>query len=430
MKKIFSVLLWLLPVSMVAGILDYRFHNYYWPGLNFFRVFPTKYMFDFSSVSEFFLLIVLIGYILLMIFSPEDRPKARWSWTFVPIILMAFGIVMAYSHFYGLDPRIKSFEDQVLTNYIGPILAFLMLFFLFRGNPDWREKLEKSFLVTFTVFGGVILWEFFTDFLPGENVDWMGRLVWPYIDPFIGMKAESANWLGFLFGPILLLGVVRFLKNRNWIYILPVLVCAAVILLSKSYTSILVVSGLVFIHLFFKFGRQTKKWVALGGLVGILLLVATQYNTPKFQILIGQYDYSKPNSIERRIQIYKVNAEAFIDEWLVGIGPGNYQNYFRQNMYQTLDAPIPEDELPPHPHNIALQFWSDLGIFGLAAILMMYLVTLWGVLAPSASYYLVFAYPLAHGLIDTPYGMEEASMMFWIALALAVTQVREINKIN
>lgn len=427
-EKIFAVLVWLLPVSLVLGIIDYRFHNYYWPDLNFFRLLDGKYMFDFFSISEFFLLIFLIGYLILIIFSPENRPKIRWSWSFVPVVLMAFGVVVAFANFEGMEPLIKSFEDQVLTNYIFPITLFTALVLLVRTNEKWREELERSFLLTFSVFGGVILYEYFTDALPGENKDFLGRLVWPYIDPFVGMKAESANWLGFLFGPVVILGIIRIVKHKSFLDAIPTLIALSIILLSKSYTSILVCAGLAFIYLFLHFGRQGRKWLMICAVLAGAVLLATQYNTPKFQILIGQYDYSKPNSIERRVQIYEVTAESFKENWTVGLGPGNYQNYFREKMYDVLDSPIPEDELPPHPHNLALNFWSDLGVFGLVAILLIYLVTSWGVLTHQP-YYFLLAYPLGHGLFDTPYGMEEVSVLFWIFLSLAVshTVVKELN---
>jgi hypothetical protein len=144
--------------------------------------------------------------------------------------------------------------------------------------------------------------------------------------------------------------------------------------------------------------------------------IGSQYKTQKFQILLG--NYKKENSIERRAQIYTFNAKSFLAKPVTGIGPGNYQSYFRAN--QNKDGiNIPEEEIPPHPHNLITFFWSEIGIFGLLAILLIYGFVIYKIIFSPNVFYFVMLYPLGHGLIDVPYGLEEFSMLFWIFLALS-----------
>ena len=417
-EKIFEVLLYGLPLALIAGILDYRFHNYFWPNTEWFRLFSGGAMFDFSSILQIYLLVLGLIYLLMIALIKEFRPKLCWNWSFLAVILIAFGGVSAFSHYQGTPPVIKSFPAQMGTNYLLPLLLFFILFFAF-SNSKWRSGFEKSLLISFGLFGALIIFEYFSDLLPGANRDFLGRLVWPYIDPFFDLKAESANWLAFLFGPVMMLSLIRM--REKW----PLLVgtiALIVVLLSKSYTSIGVLGLLVFIYLLVTVKKSWRKWIVLGAVVLGVILVATQYNTAKFQILIGKYDYSKANSIERREQIYAVNAVALAENLLVGLGPGNYQNYFRGKMAEVLPVPIPEEEIPPHPHNLALNFWSDLGLFGLVAMILIYIVTGFELLKNRLPYYFLLAYPLGHGLVDTPYGLEEVSILFWILMALAASE--------
>lgn len=417
-EKILEILLYGLPLALIAGILDYRFHNYFWQDSNWFRLFTGGAMFDFASIFESYLGLFIIVYLFLIVFVKSRRPRIKWNWSFLAVILLGFGMVLAFSHYQGVEPVIKSFPAQIFTNYLGPIAIFLVLFDVLQ-DKRWRAGFERSLLISFGIFGAVIIFEYFSDALPGANRDYLNRLVWPYIDPFFDLKAESANWLAFLFGPIALLSMIKI--KEKW----PVavgIIALAVVLASKSYTSIVILGVLIFWYLLWQTRKNWRKWVVLGTLLLGLLIVATQYNTPKFQILIGKYDHGKETSIERRSEIYQVTAELFKENWLVGLGPGNYQNVFRSKMSEVLETAIPEEEVPPHPHNLIMNLWSDLGIFGLLAMLFVYMMTGWKVLWRRLPYFILLAYPLGHGLLDTPYGMEEVSVLFWILMAMAASE--------
>ena len=65
-EKIFEVLLYGLPLALIAGILDYRFHNYFWPNTEWFRLFSGGAMFDFSSILQIYLLVLGLIYLLMI----------------------------------------------------------------------------------------------------------------------------------------------------------------------------------------------------------------------------------------------------------------------------------------------------------------------------------------------------------------------------
>jgi len=261
------------------------------------------------------------------------------------------------------------------------------------------------------------------------------RLAWPYINPFGEMEAESANWLSYLFGPSLILSFIGLFKkfvSRGWnwkklisVEALCVLISGLVLTLTKSYTGIGVV-GLILIGILFVWlPVRLRKYAVIGIALMAMIFVATQYNTRKFQILIG--NDSQETSLNRRSQIYTFNYEAFKEYPLEGIGPGNYQAFFRDNVDRYLpDNDIPEIEMPPHPHNLVTFWWSDLGIFGFLAAVMIYVMVLLTMSRGGKSagvrnmYFFVVLYFLGHGLLDLPYAMEENSLMFWVLLMMAI----------
>jgi O-antigen ligase len=419
-KKVLNILIYLVPVFLIAGIIDYRFHNYFWPDLNFFRIIPSLRMFDFFSIFDAFLLLVFAGYLI----SPRIEKKVKWiDFT---ILFLIIGLILSRIFYVQIEPSIKSYWFQVYINYANPILLFFVLMFSLKDVKVFKN-FSNILMIVFGFFGLVILFEYFTGLLPGETRDFLMRLAWPYIDPFFGLKAESANWLSYLFGPMVIFASVHLAqkikehkKVLNYLVeSLCIFISVLVLILTKSYTGIGVTFLIIALLVFINIPRKAKKYFTLGFVLLIAIFIATQYNTQKFQILLGHY--SKENSIERREQIYTFNYEAFKENWLKGIGPGNYQSFFKENMEKYIGTVIPEEEVPPHPHNLVTHFWSDLGIFGLIAALSLYIGTFYELIVKrkKALFFLIPLYFLAHGMLDLPYGLEENSILFWVFFAIA-----------
>ncbi len=444
-RSFFLGLFLLFPWAMLAGVVDFRFHHYFWEFLNAWRApFQSGAFLDFFSVFGAYEL--LLGF--LFVFGLLIKCWTLPSWKEIrqaPWILFAMGLLGVGGLFQILgtqdifEPVVKSPLDQVLSLYFGPIMMswiFLSVLPVFKSVRQW---MEKSFLAAFLCLGLAALLQFFTGIFPGESVDFMGRLAWPYIDPLNSMKIESANWMAMLFAPMLLWNCLRALprlqsgKNVS-LEMASGLVSALILLLTQSYTAIGIVGILLVLFLF---KQMPVAWKKIAVVIGILAAVVSApfiVQTPKFQILLGHY--GQANSLERRAQIYEVTLGSMEDRLLKGIGPGAYQSFFRENQDRFLAEGIPEIELPPHPHNFVLNWWSDLGLAGLLAAALLYLGVGWKLLRyvfgknTMSSYWLLAAYPLGHGLADSAYGLEEISMLFWIffSLALSSEMARIVSK--
>jgi|GEM_PF-1362112 hypothetical protein len=432
--------LYLIPLFVVAGIFDYRFHGYFWNGLSALRPLGGIAMFDLFSVASLFVWILLGLYLLTALFVKEVRPRARFRWIYIVIGMIVAGLVVSRVAYVPLEPVIRSYWFQAYINYVSPILMGLVVLFSAGSGGDnsarFLKRFKMSWMIVFSLFGAAILFEYFTGLFPGGTGDFLERLAWPYINPLGEMEAESANWLSFLFGPMVILSFIGLFKkvisrDSNWKSLISVeLVCAVIsgliLTLTKSYTGIGVV-GLILIGILFVWlPVRLRKYAVIGVALMAVVFVATQYNTRKFQILIG--NDSQETSLNRRAQIYTLNYEAFKEYPLEGIGPGNYQAFFRENVDRYLpDNDIPEIEIPPHPHNLVMFWWSDLGVFGFLAAVMIYVMVLLGISRKTGgsrkkrnAYLFVVLYFLGHGLLDLPYAMEENSLMFWALLMMAI----------
>jgi O-antigen ligase len=107
------------------------------------------------------------------------------------------------------------------------------------------------------------------------------------------------------------------------------------------------------------------------------------------------------------------------NHWLIGIGPGNYQEKYLD--YQKYYPPYLEWAVP-HPHNLYLAFWLYGGIAGLIGFLSLIFLWFKGILpkiksGPDWTALVslgIMAYILTHGLIDTTYFKNDLAVIFWL----------------
>jgi putative inorganic carbon (HCO3(-)) transporter len=97
-------------------------------------------------------------------------------------------------------------------------------------------------------------------------------------------------------------------------------------------------------------------------------------------------------------------------------------------------------EIFQYPHQIFLNFWSELGLAGLIAFFLLigrYFITLRETLrrVPASQFWVAILVAsmtalLIHGLVDVPYFKNDLSMLFWLVLALASSMRAEARQID
>jgi len=149
----------------------------------------------------------------------------------------------------------------------------------------------------------------------------------------------------------------------------------------------------------------------------IAFLFIPQINSYLTEKLLLQ-DYS---GFIRRL-IWSETGKMLSDNWLLGAGLAGYQAKI---------APyhLPTFEIFLYPHNIILNFWSELGILGMFSFFWLIILFLYKNLKAylknktnllNLTLLLITIQILVHGLVDAPYFKNDLSILFWIIIGIYV----------
>jgi O-antigen ligase len=204
------------------------------------------------------------------------------------------------------------------------------------------------------------------------------------------------------------------LKETIFQFLVIIASAAAIIFARSEGAYVGILCGLFFL------GIMTKKlrWpaVALASLLLIVIFAVPQFKNYAWQQISFQNDSGKV-----RISQWQETWKMLKDRPLSGAGLAGYQ--------ETL-APYHKAkhiEIYLYPHNLFLNFWSELGLGGLIVFLLIVikffkdnikqlLVTrYWLPVALMA----VMITLLVHGLVDVPYFKNDLSIFFWLLVSLS-----------
>jgi O-antigen ligase len=120
-----------------------------------------------------------------------------------------------------------------------------------------------------------------------------------------------------------------------------------------------------------------------------------------------------------RLYQWQETLDMLKDHSLLGVGLDNYQNAFAP--YQKTTG----IEIFKYPHNIFLNFWSELGLLGLISIFWLMIIffktTLLSIFNnPNRLIYLGllagFITLLIHGLVDVPFFKNDLAVLWWLII--------------
>lgn len=325
--------------------------------------------------------------------------------------------------FLFLGLFISSFLNDNFLKELGIIKSWFILPFVFgliafnttKTIIDVQKILATYFFST--IFISIVSIFYFIS----GHLTYDGRLSAFYLSP---------NHLAMIISPGLLIGFWHIITTPKVnlfkiILITPILVA---LFLTHSYGAWLALLLSLFIILFF-----THKKVTLIFVVLFFLFFIFESDSDKFKHL---FDFQENSSLDSRVAIWKSATKILSDNWLWGIGPGNFQEKYLD--YQKYFIPYPEWAVP-QPHNLFLAFWLQTGLLGLIGFLV--LLLLWfkkiiKILISTKDFHtknillilstLLFSL-LIHGLIDTPYWKNDLALVFWTIIFLGLAVVSAIN---
>jgi putative inorganic carbon (HCO3(-)) transporter len=168
------------------------------------------------------------------------------------------------------------------------------------------------------------------------------------------------------------------------------------------------------------------------GLLGAALAGAVALSQVPFVAarLANQFD-PHHSTVLLRLAIWSVTLRMLGDHPLFGSGISGYQTVMAHYRTRNLH---PE----PYAHNIFLTTWSEVGLIGLAAFVVIFFgllwrawrsvgsasdlsrPLLWGIFAA----WVVFG---IHGLVDSPYWKNDLSLEFWTLASLEVVAIAAVR---
>jgi O-antigen ligase len=245
----------------------------------------------------------------------------------------------------------------------------------------------------------------------------------------------TPNALGLYLGPLtfLALGFLFELYKQKqinlkkfglpWYLIICLLAFSTAIILSKSRGAGLgIVSSVVVFFLLVSYQRVSAFWQKLfkyGALITVVAyFVLNIFVFVKIDRFVATYKPTTQDSIEARFCIWQATKKMLADRPITGAGLSAYQKIYPS--YATCYS-----EAHLYPHNILLNFWTEIGIVGLLAFIWL-AFTYWRILSGFLKNFIsvglisAMIYIFIHGLVDVPYFKNDLASEFWVMLAMAV----------
>ncbi|MBU1102632.1 O-antigen ligase family protein [Patescibacteria group bacterium] len=298
--------------------------------------------------------------------------------------------------------------------FLEPIIFGLIAIDVIKTNRQF-----KSLLLSL-VFSGTAVALVALGYLAAGQLTFDGRLKAFYLSP---------NHLAMFLAPALILAIAFWFETKKQsLRILLFIVCCLLFIVLYSTFSYAAWLAVLAATIFLLIGFYRSAIIGRRGLVIVLcllvivlgLVIFFQMNNEKLANLLQ----SDRSSLESRLMVWRSAGKILADNWLFGIGPGMFQQYYLE--YQKYFLVPYLEWAVPQPHNLFLAWWLQAGITGLAGFVLLLIKffrkTLKFLFKTKQPLFLILAaamvYILAHGLLDTTYWKNDLALVFWAVIAL------------
>lgn len=344
---------------------------------------------------------------------------------------------------------------------IAPILLFSLYLSVLKGNKQILDvlnlySLSAVFLAIWAIFQ-VSSESFIT---PDQRAS----------GPF-----ESANYLALYIAPALFYSMVRFKDLATRLYevekmsflrklflagdtsvrpetsllLILFMILFLAIFATKSYAAIIAVAltGMIYFGTEYVLWKKNKDENVFNGrslLVIILTFLALclavfALDPVKWE---GVLDFEGRNSSSVRLEVYTISGGLVSENWLMGIGMGQFPLKYQLNAERFLGHP-PYELNMLHPHNLFLAFWLNLGLLGLIAFVWIiveaynksktgfrdfYKHKIIDSMKLKVVGFCLLLVILLHGLVDTPFFKNDLALIFWLVIAVIFIPNHEVEK--
>ncbi len=289
--------------------------------------------------------------------------------------------------------------------FLEPILFFVLLI----GR---RQEIQKDDLIWFLSLSTVsisvvaILQKF-----TGQPI--LTTLIKSDLQGRVTSFFTTPNAIGLYLGPIIPL-IIYGLKNEKLRkYYLAILVLTLIALFLSFSEGAIVALGIAMLSAIFLFGY--KKIGSTFVIVGILVVLLV---APVQQSLLFQNQSGKNRLTLWGYTWNYLNKNT--NNFIFGAGLNQFNRKIQRpvNDFKKIEPLI-------FPHNIVLNFWSEIGLFGMVLFLIIYGLAIkksWKKNQQEKCFGVAILMSLLvffiHGLVDVPYFKNDLSFLWWIILAI------------
>ncbi|MEK7072728.1 MAG: O-antigen ligase family protein [Patescibacteria group bacterium] len=364
----------------------------------------------FNIPFTFLEVMIIIAFVLFLLqykFSWwKNFTTHTFFWPIISILIIALFSAI-------ISPNFISGAGIWKAYFLEPILFYVLFINIIKSKRDlqnvfWSLGFSALYLSLISLGQFFSSWNMPTAFLKSDGS----------VDRVVSIFGYP-NALGLYLGPVIILFIGFFFwsKDKTILQILKIIIILfsfITIILAKSEAAILSVIGVLV--LWGLICKKTRYYflvlTVLSVLIFIFMPVVSSYLTEK--VLLQDY-----SGFIRRL-IWSESWNMLKDNWFLGAGLAGYQ---------TRIAPyhLPTFEIFLYPHNIILNFWSELGLLGLMAFIWLLAKFLWKNVVDywknnhnliSLTLALVMIQLLIHGLVDAPYFKNDLSVLFWLVIGL------------
>lgn len=359
-------------------------------------------------------------------------------WIFVFFIFSLVAAIL--THAPGREHAFGILKGWIIV----PILYFFIVRSMIKNLADARRVLD-AYSFSAAVLG---VWAI-QQYLHGFLID--GRAVGPFI---------SANYLAFFIAPAFVYSAISAWHNIKtiempwwkkvfiklfkkeveetnlamfFVYLVFALITGASLIFSNSYGAFIgIIAALIFYgiyHYFFSPWKQSldssikKISILIVILITIFGIIVPKYDSWKFDTLL---EFRGGTSSQIRTETWEIARKLISHKPVFGIGLGRFQDEYKASGRELLGKePFRLEML--HSHNLLMETWLNVGVFGLAAFLAMLFLFFALIKAHVNDVRKRFIILLCsmmiiifvHGIIDTTFWKNDLAMQFFMIMGVA-----------
>lgn len=377
-----------------------------------------------TTLLEILILLAIAVFILSLIIKKNSLTPLSPLLSFIFYLSILWVVVALVSVLYSPQPW------AALGLWRAYFLEPVVLIWCIVQQINDLKRLKQ--LIATAVFSGLAvslyaIWQHFTGL--GIPTPWQPANI-RRVTSWLGYP----NAVGLLIAPLIPLLLALGKKVKLIKIIVAILMILAVWWAKSEGALVGLLAGAIIAGLIYS--KPTRRLTLAALLLGTILIAVIPAWQNKFVSTITLNDC--PKLYECSLQLRKLQwAETWQmlsdGKWLYGAGLAGYQ---------TAIAPYHHKqgiEIYLYPHNIFLNFWTELGLLGLLIFLAMIIIFYWQsfkllkhppyralVIAALAAMTTL----LVHGLVDVPYFKNDLSVLFWLIFMVpfVVNKIDAINK--